>query len=329
MLATASLIFSLGLLEVAIRLLMPVYDPSGHLAFFRNQDSVTLAEPRFAGRQWKNTGDYDVAVRINRLGFRDSKDIADVTARDIVVVGDSFSFGWGVEEHERYSSLLESRLSIPVFNIAIPTDLEGYQRLVRYAQSHGATVGRLVIGICMENDLANYDRRAQALDEGSATRHGFSQFLSSAKAHLTDKSAAYNALSSAVHRNGALTDACVRMGLMQDSGLPARPNRIDAAVMDSSVERLVQLSREVEATLVIIPSRGLWVGAHQDAEREVHHQFVSRLIERGLNVIDMRPFMEQDGDPLAYHFKNDGHWNRQGHELAAKLIARRLNSRYE
>jgi hypothetical protein len=152
----SSNILSLLLLEFLIRIILPVYDPSGMLEFYQNQDGVPLARENSISRQWRNTGDYNVAVRINQYGFRDSKDLSLSTVNDIFVVGDSFSFGYGVEEDERYSNLLETKLNTPIYNISIPTDFDGYEKLIAYAQKNGATINHLIIGVTMENDLANY-----------------------------------------------------------------------------------------------------------------------------------------------------------------------------
>ena len=94
--------------EYSVRLTLPKYDPAGHVSFYT--DSVTgvlLGRPNSRTRQIKNSGDYDVEIAFNRHGLRDRRDIANGTARDLYVLGDSFAFGWGVEESERFSSLLE------------------------------------------------------------------------------------------------------------------------------------------------------------------------------------------------------------------------------
>ena len=57
-----------------------------------------------------------VTIRINELGFRESSDIS---AAEIFTLGDSFTFGWGVNEAESWPGLLESRLGRVVYNLGI------------------------------------------------------------------------------------------------------------------------------------------------------------------------------------------------------------------
>jgi hypothetical protein len=56
----------------------------------------------------------------------------------------------------------------------------------------------------------------------------------------------------------------------------------------------------------------------------VHRSLLAALARRGANVLDLRPLFEAGGDPLAFYFASDAHWNAKGHALAADAIARRL-----
>jgi len=78
-------------------------------------------------------------VKANSLGFR-GEEISETKAQDafrILVFGDSSSFGWGVEETDRYDHVLQALLSkawpgrkIETANFAIPGDSSEYGRLI-------------------------------------------------------------------------------------------------------------------------------------------------------------------------------------------------------
>jgi hypothetical protein len=55
-----------------------------------------------------------------------------------------------------------------------------------------------------------------------------------------------------------------------------------------------------------------------------HRSFIRRLRDNGISVIDVRPLFENSGTPMAYHFANDGHWNADGHRVAAGALAQFL-----
>ncbi|MDI9571024.1 MAG: SGNH/GDSL hydrolase family protein [Pseudomonadota bacterium] len=65
----------------------------------------------FGGREFTNR--YD----INSLGVRDSE--AALDHPEIIVAGDSFAMGWGVEQDETYASLLRRRTGLKVLNAAV------------------------------------------------------------------------------------------------------------------------------------------------------------------------------------------------------------------
>ncbi len=276
-------------------------------------------------RQFKNTGDFDVEVEFNQYGFRDRKDIAQSTSSDYFVVGDSFSFGWGVKEEERFSNLLQEKLAAKVYNISSTTDFFGYGKLVQYAVSHGAKIRRLVVGVCMENDLLDYEAMEAQMkagwNGGNAEKSGSGINLRTVKQYLATKSAAYTALTFLVHQTALLNQIAIHLGLIVDNIAGMSKNAYSETVLASSVRKLVEITRPFDTTILIIPSRGLWIGSNIATEALVHGKFVAGLRNAGLKVVDLRPIFEETGDPLQFHFKNDGHWNRQGHAKAAEVLA--------
>lgn len=67
----------------------------------------------FTEREFSNT------YSINSKGVRDSE--ASLTGPEIVVLGDSFAFGWGVDHEETFAALVEERTGLRVLNTAIPS----------------------------------------------------------------------------------------------------------------------------------------------------------------------------------------------------------------
>ena len=159
LLLTVTALICLALLELAVRRLFPYYSPSAQIPFRLAAKGMALGPAGQTVRMATPKGDYNSVLRFNEEGFRDGKSLA--TAADWFALGDSYTMGWGVAEEERFSDRLEQQFKtngIParVFNIAIPDNIIGYGRLLNYAESRGAKVRHLVVGICMENDLRDY-----------------------------------------------------------------------------------------------------------------------------------------------------------------------------
>jgi hypothetical protein len=320
-------VISITSLEYLIRRVLPQYDPSGSVAFFYEQESNVPLGPRNQRlRQFKNTGDYDVPVDFNKHGLREKKDVAQATAEDYFVVGDSFSFGWGVAEEERYSNMLQEKLATNVFNISVPGDFATYEELIKYAISQGGLVKRLIVGVCMENDLANYEKDTRTVARVSLSGFDLWEIRATVKSHLISYSALYTVVSTVIHHNSVLKQMAVDSGWLVENVAGISKNEFDQLIIKSSIEKLVGITRPYGATILIIPSRGLWVGDNVAIEKAVHEFFVTGLVREGLDVVDMRPVFEHTGNPLQFHFKNDGHWNSLGHRKAAEVLAAHILS---
>jgi len=102
-----------------------IYDPRTQIVFYRNDDGVPLGPANGLVRQRQPKGDYDLQIRFNKYGFRDDQDLSDASTNDLFVVGDSVSFGWGVDISNRFSNLLADRSGLTVYNISVPTDIAG------------------------------------------------------------------------------------------------------------------------------------------------------------------------------------------------------------
>ncbi|HRS88053.1 MAG TPA: SGNH/GDSL hydrolase family protein [Syntrophales bacterium] len=65
----------------------------------------------FGGREFTNR------YRVNSLGVRDEEGALD--GPEVVVLGDSFAMGWGVEQEETFAKVLERKTGLKVLNTAV------------------------------------------------------------------------------------------------------------------------------------------------------------------------------------------------------------------
>lgn len=111
LLMAVSAAVALLIVEGALRVFMPTFSPLTFDLFYRGADGQLRLQP-LARRQHAHP-EWNVAIQTNREGFRDS-DEAPADGQPLILgLGDSLTFGWGVECHEAYLTRLETSLGGP------------------------------------------------------------------------------------------------------------------------------------------------------------------------------------------------------------------------
>ncbi len=320
---------SLLILEGVIRVAFPLYNPANQLNIRKGYGEIpNLGEP---GTHWlhvPNTGEFHVTVDFNQLGLREDADMLRPDTGDIYVLGDSFAFGWGVEENARVSEQLDMRIEPAVYNLSMPgTDLADYERLMHHAERSGAPVENVIVALCMENDLRDYTRDSDPDHIARMENPLQKSWLGKVKGWLLAHSATYTLVTAQVKHNPILQNMARKLGLISGDFANLYPNRYDPQMIASTLDRLEQLVAEKQLKAVlVVPSRTLWIGESTGEERKVHEALVTGLEARNLPYVDMRPVFEAGGNPLQYYFPKDGHWTPAGHQLAAEKLARLLEA---
>ena len=151
LLATAlSIALSLGLAELALRVLD--YPPSTFSPWVRAGDTGYQYAPSIETRMTRH-GEYDVAFATNSLGLRDDE-VGPKRNKRMLLLGDSFTSGYGVERGETFADLLEDRLGVDVVNAGVG----GYELVhqVHYYRSRGSALDPdlVVLVLYLGNDLS-------------------------------------------------------------------------------------------------------------------------------------------------------------------------------
>jgi len=331
-----SLVLGIGLSEIVLRVAMPHWKEFSN-ARFMTRVVVPGHKPVFAGRPGfdgyfaQNNGDFRVRIQLNEFGHRNPETVAAADGQ-IWVIGDSMTFGWGVERKEMYSEILENRIGHPSYNLASPgTDICGYQAMIARMPKN-LKPRSVVIGLILENDLHIYN--CEAAGQATATQPqdqdnsggGFS--MSELKIFATRNFALYNFLAVSLKRVAAVQDLLVQLKIISQPHIitaQVNPNTIAtlAGSAGAELERLRSMLPAGTPFLVLIAANRFEIRDNAAMDHDIRQAVKNELRRRGISTVDSFESFRTAGF-AATHFKHDGHWSALGHRIAGEAVATSL-----
>lgn len=249
-------------------------------------------------RERHASGEFDVAIEINSLGFRGPAwDLAsDPTAPRVLVLGDSFAFGWGVEHAQSVSARLGAlRPDWKVFGAGVSGYATDQESLLLETLDGSVRPDCVVVVFC-ENDL--YE--CAELEAYGKRKPRFVR--DSDRLQLEGMPVPFPWLERASHAWRAVKKARWEH---EFANRARDPDREWALVCDL----LRRMANQLGGRPLVVVS---------DEER------LARLAadEPFLEHVDLRT--EFGADAAELHFPRDGHWNAAGHARAAEALERAL-----
>lgn len=329
-----SLVFVVFCGEIILRLVMPHWREFHSGWFMRLVDvpgygQVTTGVPGFDGHFAQNNGDFRVHIKINEFGLRNRESVKNSDNR-LWVVGDSMTFGWGVEEDEMYSSIIEKTLNDKTYNIASPgTNICGYQTLLARMPTE-VEPRAVVMGLVLENDITD-EMCEENVKKKSVVENNFNstKFLKEIKKYLTKYTAFYNFLAVSLKRVNVIEEMLVRIGLVQNASHYKNPivgNSLEGAVAQSinEIDRFRKMLKDGTPFLVVIVPGRFELFANDPTYARLRKTIKGSLANYGIPFVDPYDAFSQAGYGPT-HFAHDGHWTALGHRLAGEAAAARLS----
>jgi len=310
--------------ETAARLFLPEWPPRGEerIKFWTYHEKLGWAHaPGTRGRFGHR--DFSVEVSINSHGMRDDEyPLARNNKKRMLVLGDSFGWGFGVDVRHRFSELMET--SRPEWEI-INASVSGYgtdQQLIYLTEYGAAFEPDVVLLLFHHSDFRNnlnaneywYNKPYFVLEDGglrlkntpvprSGTRQKLKRFLLG-RTYLGkivyNRSGLLRDVFAESRRTPETTEALpARMEILEDSRQVTRA--VVKAIDDFSKRRGARF------VLVSIPM--------SDEEKDCLSKLAA---EENFPFLPLGPFFESSGERAT--FPHDGHWNEMGHKTAAAAI---------
>ena len=325
-------ILLLAIGEAATRIFYPRWAEyySGHFMQLEKRPghrNFWIGKPGFDGYFAQNNGDFRHAIRINAAGLRNDEPASAANDR-VWMLGDSMTFGWGVERAETFTAKTQLLSGFKTYNVAGPgNDVCAYQALAD-RMSDAARPRAVVVGLIVENDVQVYDCREQARQHAAnnnASDESSVRSLAAIKYALTGYSALYNVVATSIKRVPWLLEGLTGLGLV--SRQHQTRNVFDASELSArsrttagEVARLREfLPRDTQFAVVVVPARFELRDEH-GLFKSARLGVIRALREKGVAVIDLYDRFRKAGFAQT-HFVHDGHWSAKGHLVAARAIS--------
>ena len=325
-----STLFALVVSEIALRLMgyTPLYVSPERDQFWKYDPLLGWAhEPGQEGIF--ETPQFRTVVRINENGLRDrqhSYERPDDIER-VLVIGDSFAWGYGVEESERFSQLLEKSLDVEVINAGV----SGYstdQELLWYKNEGIKYETDLVVLVIAGNDVGDNDRQLVntiyykpkfVIQDGQLVLTGnpvpktdpqgkfiYSLSQRSALAYFLIQRY-FDALSLIAKTRATSEDASPTVSGVKTEREPFQPTL-------ALINEMRDIAESRKAEFMIVSTDRWW----NYPGEETYNDFVGTLQDEGYLVLDVESMPGFDSEEML--IPDDGHWNQSGHEFVAEKI---------
>jgi hypothetical protein len=310
-----SLVLSLGMAEVAVRLFVPVRDVG---------PSFTVHDPVLGKRLKRNfsaqrvTPEFNMRLSTNSLGFRGPEPHG-AQRRPLIFLGDSFTLGYGVSDGEEYPARIALELqhrhgaaAPPVVNAGIGDSGNGFW--VKFLRGEAVALQpRLVVMQVLDNDFAdNVNEKLFVLGAGDSLEEP-----------PVPAPGTLRKLQTALDAFPGLTYSYL-IGMLRQVRLPrgeAQSTPGAAVQFDDSAERLTL--RIIEEAVRTCEARGWRVLGVLVGLSDARTKTLQKLFARhGIpNVV--LPGKHERPD---LYYRIDGHWHAAGHEYAARRVTDALEA---
>jgi hypothetical protein len=342
----------LGAAELAVRLIPGAsYNQDEQLAMCR-PDASTIWRYRPDISLSYKAPEFDMQIRTNADGLRGGPVSPSDDIATILVIGDSFTFGWGVTEDQRYSEVIGRLIAQAVPGTQVRIINAGYwmytfdQQLVLMKQLIARYHPKVVVQDFYWMHIRTlfghqYERAADgtllAVTDSKimVNERGVLKFRSD----LLERPPLHSQLVAFVARAILNRDLRERAGEWMGYMRPGPQNADLWAVTEALVDETIRTVRAAGIAYIpfLLPvsiefpggnwANVGWGGSTPPADVDVTlpgARLAAMFARRGVDIVELAPRMRARAaghDGPALYYPQDGHWTAAGHALAAEILA--------
>lgn len=347
-LLVVSLVVALALAEGVLRLID--FPPSDLSPWIRADDTAYKYAPGLTTRMRRDP-EYDIRFRTNSLGLRDDEISAEPDGFRILLLGDSFTAGYGVDRGSLFSDLLDNEFTdsagrrVDVVNAGVG----GYEIVhqVHYFRSRGRAFAPdlVVYALYLGNDISRNGEWVET-SEGlrSVTREYPVRVTREVKLTRLIRQSRYMLRERRARLDGAWVPFDDYLALCERE--LAAEARAHYTVAGELLARLRDVVVESGARFVVAPfafRTAIDPVARREFERadgssrydlnRPEREILALLDAEGIDTVNLNDALRayhatpDAGARPPLYFEIDGHFNEQGHRVVAEALAAALKER--
>ena len=262
--------------------------------------------------------EFDTQYEINSAGFRD--DELSLTSPEVVVLGDSFAMGWGVEQQETFVQIIENETGLRTLNAAISSF--GTAREFRVLEQLDLSAAKYLVVQYMENDYQENQAFYEVGDLNIYSPEDRENVIRKLVPRAEYFFGKYTVTAVLYSWHYFRRDKMFRP---EDVDRPDEAvARSGAAEVDAFLNVLQSSHTDLSSLRVIIfeigPSNRNDTDFVDGLREQLRSNFDQNVHSKGLIVLDLSRVLEED-----HYFYLDEHINAKGHRAVAEQLIEVLN----
>ncbi len=288
------------------------------------------------------------SVVVNSRGLRDNEyNYTKGSDFRILVLGDSFTWGYGVEQDERFTDLLEHSLAhCEVINMGCSGYGQDQELLLLKREGIKYHPDLVIVNVHVASDIWNnvysvaygynkpifiYEHDALVVTNVPVPRLALGNRLNK---WMTGRYAAWNYLKRRKTKDTTLEKAFVEYvnkRFKQHEADKLKSNVSDEVLMGYLLKRMERIAVENDAAFLVLLTPNVIAGT-QTIKPDKRFDSVKNFLRAehipflDLEIFFRQYFQEHPGELVT--FKHDRHWSQQGHQAVAGYLGRYLSTRF-
>jgi len=250
------------------------------------------------------------SIETDSSGFRGDS-YWDSNKKRVLILGDSFAFGEGVDLEERFDTTIEE-LGYSVLNTGVMGYGTDQQFLKARPYLDQLNRGDATIVLTYYNDIHDITRKRQSgrakpwydIDDGRLRLH---RPEITAREKLRDNSYIYALLGSLLERRQEVSDAAI-----------IQASNIYRMIIENEARELAE-----KGVLMILAYHGEAIVENLTHRKQINETLSATCENTHVHCLDIDQHFDVDNNDD--YFLADGHWNERGHEAAGGLLAEVLS----